>query len=51
MLKSNVIIDAVELDKKVAEVGMEYFGLNNYKKEKNPDIKWHFKDAKEYIKK
>ena len=50
MLKSNVIIDAVELDKKVAEVGMEYFGLNNYKKEKNPNIKWHFKDAKEYIK-
>ena len=50
ILKGNVCIDAVELDKNVAEVGMEYFGLNNYKMEKNPNIKWHFKDAKEYIK-
>jgi SAM-dependent methyltransferase len=50
ILNSNVLIDAVELDKNVAEMGMEYFGLNNYKKEKNPDIKWHFKDAKEFIK-
>ncbi len=50
ILKSNVHIDAVELDKNVAEVGMEYFGLNNYKKEKNNDIKWYFKDAKEFIK-
>ena len=49
ILKSNVCIDAVELDKNVAEVGMEYFGLNNYKKEKNPNIKWYFKDAKEFI--
>ena len=50
ILKSNVYIDAVELDKNVAEVGMEYFGLNNYKKEKNPNLKWYFKDAKEFIK-
>ena len=50
ILKSNVCIDAVELDKNVAEVGMEYFGLNNYKKEKNPNIKWYFKDAKDFIK-
>lgn len=50
ILKSNVIIDAVELDKKVAEVGMEYFGLNNFKKEKNPNIKWYFEDAKKFIK-
>ena len=50
ILKSNVYIDAVELDKNVAEVGMEYFGLNNYKKEKNPNIKWYFKDAKQFIK-
>ena len=49
ILKSNVFIDAVELDKNVAEVGMEYFGLNNYKKEKNPNIKWYFKDAKAFI--
>lgn len=34
ILNSNVLIDAVELDKNVAEMGMEYFGLNNYKKEK-----------------
>ena len=50
ILKGKVCIDAVELDKNVAEVGMEYFGLNNYKKEKNPNIKWIFKDAKEFIK-
>ena len=49
ILKGNVCIDAVELDKNVAEVGMEYFGLNNYKKEKNPNIKWYFKDAKDFI--
>ena len=50
ILKENVLIDAVELDKNVAEIGMEYFGLNNYKKEKNPNIKWYFKDAKDFIK-
>ena len=50
ILKGNVFIDAVELDKTVAEVGMEYFGLNNYKKEKNKNIKWYFKDAKDFIK-
>ena len=50
ILKGNVCIDAVELDKNVAEVGMEYFGLNNYKKEKNENIKWYFKDAKVFIK-
>ena len=50
ILKGNVVIDAVELDKNVAEIGMEYFGLNNYKKEKNPNIKWYFKDAKDFIK-
>ena len=49
ILRGNVIIDAVELDKNVAEVDMEYFGLNNYKKEKNPNIKWYFKDAKDFI--
>ena len=49
ILRGNVIIDAVELDKNVAEIGMEYFGLNNYKKEKNPNIKWYFKDAKDFI--
>ena len=27
-----------------------YFGLNNYKKEKNENIKWYFKDAKVFIK-
>ena len=50
MLKGKVAIDAVELSEKVAQIGMEYFGLNNYKKETNPNIKWYFKDAKEYIK-
>ena len=50
ILKSNVYIDAIELDKSVAEAGMEYFGLNNYKKEKNSNIKWYFKDAKDFIK-
>ena len=49
ILNSNVCIDAVELDKKVAEIGMEYFGINNYTKEKNPNIKWYFKDAKKFI--
>ena len=49
VLKGNVCIDAVELDKNVAEKGKEYFGLNNYEKEKNPNIKWYFKDAKSYI--
>ena len=49
ILNSNVCIDAVELDKKVAEIGMEYFGINNFKKEKNPNIKWYFKDDKKFI--
>ena len=49
ILKSNVCIDAVELDKNVAEKGKEYFGLNNYEKEKNPNIKWYFNDAKSFI--
>ena len=49
ILKGNVYIDAVELNKNVAEFGMEYFGLNNYKKEKNKNIKWYFKDAKDFI--
>ena len=37
------------MDKNVAEKGKEYFGLNNYEKEKNPDIKWYFNDAKSFI--
>ena len=49
ILKSNVCIDAVELDKNVAEKGKEFFGLNNYIKEKNPNIKWYFNDAKNFI--
>ena len=49
ILKSNVCIDAVELDKNVAEKGKEFFGLNNYEKEKNPNIKWYFNDAKSFI--
>ena len=49
ILKSNVCIDAVELDKNVAEKGKEYFGLNNFEKEKNPNIKWYFKDAINFI--
>ena len=49
ILNSNVCIDAVELDKKVAEIGMEYFGINNFTKEKNPNIKWYFKDDKKFI--
>ena len=49
ILKSNVCIDSVELDKNVAEKGKEYFGLNNYEKEKNPNIKWYFNDAKSFI--
>ena len=49
ILKGNVCIDAVELDKNVAEKGKEYFGLNNYEKEKNPDIKWYFNDAKSFV--
>ena len=49
VLKSNVCIDAVELDKNVAEKGKEYFGLNNFEKEKNPNIKWHFNDAKNFL--
>ncbi len=49
ILKSNVCIDAVELDKNVAEKGKEYFGLNNYTKEKNPNIKWYFNDARNFV--
>ena len=26
-----------------------YFGLNNYEKEKNQNIKWYFKDAKNFV--
>jgi len=28
---------------------MEYFGINNFTKEKNPNIKWYFKDDKKFI--
>ena len=49
MLKSNVCIDSVELDKNVAEKGKEYFGLNNFEKENNPNIKWYFTNAKNFI--
>ena len=49
ILKENVIIDAVELDKEVAEVGLKYFGLNNFQNEKNKNIKWYFEDAKKFI--
>jgi hypothetical protein len=52
ILKSNVEIDAVEIDQKVIELGRDYFGLNDYKKEKNKNdnpIKWYFQDAKNFI--
>ena len=55
VLMSNVEIDAVEIDKKITELGRDYFGLNNYKKgnNKNEDdnlTKWHFQDAKTFVK-
>ena len=48
LLKSNVKIDAVELDKNVTEIGREYFKLNNYKEEKK-NINWYFIDAKKFV--
>ena len=48
LLKSNVRIDAVELDKNVTEVGREFFKLNNYKEEKN-NINWFFSDGKKFV--
>ena len=54
ILKNNVEIDAVEIDQKVTELGRDYFGLNNYKKNNNKNendnlIKWYFQDAKKFI--
>ena len=49
ILKENVIIDSVELDKEVAEIGLKYFGLNNFQNEKNKNTKWYFEDAKKFI--
>ena len=48
LLKSNVKIDAVELDKNVTEIGREYFKLNNYKEEKK-NINWYFTDGKKFV--
>ena len=48
ILKSNVNVDAVELNSKVTEIGKEYFGLNNYKYKKG-NIKWFFEDAKKFL--
>jgi spermidine synthase len=48
ILKSNVNIDAIELNNKVTEIGKEYFGLNNYKYKKG-NIKWYFEDAKKFL--
>jgi len=51
ILANNVQIDAVEIDPVVVELGRDYFGLNNYKKEnnKNVNIKWYIKDPAKYI--
>ena len=51
VLANNVQIDAVEIDPVVVELGRDYFGLNNYKKEnnKNGNIKWFIKDPKNFI--
>ncbi len=51
VLASNVQIDSVEIDPVVVELGRDYFGLNNYKKEnnKNGNIKWIIKDPKNFI--
>ena len=51
---NNIEIDAVEIDPKVTELGRDYFGFNNYKKESNKKekdnkIKWYFQDAKLFI--
>ena len=48
ILKSNVNVDAVELNSKVTEIGKDYFGLNNYKYKKG-NIKWFFEDAKKFL--
>ena len=48
LLKSNVKIDSVELDKNVTEIGREYFKLNNYKDEKK-NITWYFTDGKKFV--
>ena len=53
VLNSNVEIDAVQLDKKVTELGKDYFGFNDYKKDNNKNennnIKWYFQDAKNFV--
>ena len=49
IFKGKVTIDVVESNKKLTKLGMEFFGLNNYPKEVNQNIQWHFKDVKEFI--
>lgn len=48
ILKGNVEITAVEISKNIAQLGKEYFGINNYDNERD-NIKWHFMDATTYL--
>ena len=51
---NNADIDAVEIDQKIIELGRDYFGFNNFKKEnikksENNNINWYIQDAKTFI--
>lgn len=46
LCRGKVNIQSVEIDKEITEIGKKYFGLKN----DNANYKWHFGDAKEFLK-
>ena len=49
ILLGKVNIDNVEKNEKITKYGKLYFGTNDYQNKKG-NIKWHFEDAKKFIK-
>lgn len=49
ILLGKVNIDNVEKNEKITKYGKLYFGTNDYQNKKS-NIKWHFEDAKKFIK-
>ena len=48
LLKGNVKIDCVEIEKKIDEIKTKYFGLKNYDKD---NVKWFYEDGYNYVSK
>ena len=48
LLKGNVKIDCIEIEKRVYEIQTKYFGLKNYDKD---NVKWFFEDGYNFVNK